>query len=127
MERQGVTYLLDSVILIDHLNDIRASTQFLAKEHLRCAISAITRAEVLTGLEAAAREAAAELLDFFPCLPLTCTDADLAATLRRNHGWKLPDAIQAALAQRNRLKLATRNSRDFDPQRHPFVVFPYRV
>ena len=51
--------------------------------------------------------------------------ADLAAELRRVHRWKLPDAFQAAVAQRNALHLATRNTDDFNPQRHSFVVVPY--
>ena len=52
--------------------------------------------------------------------------ADLAATLRRQHKWKLPDAFQAALAQTHKLKLATRNTKDF-PSRHDFVEIPYEL
>ena len=53
--------------------------------------------------------------------------ADLAAALRRQHGWKMPDALQAAAAKRHRLKLATRDVDDFPPERHRFVVVPYRL
>lgn len=44
-------YLLDSVILIDHFNNISQATNFIKKNHKLCYISAITRAEVLTGFQ----------------------------------------------------------------------------
>jgi hypothetical protein len=47
--------------------------------------------------------------------------------LRRQHGWKLPDAFQAATAQEHNLKLITRNTKDFTPDVHDFVVVPYRL
>ena len=53
--------------------------------------------------------------------------ADLAAVLRREHGWKLPDAFQAALAQHYGVTLATRNTKDFPPSRYEFVVVPYAL
>ncbi len=52
---------------------------------------------------------------------------DLAASLRREYVWKLPDAFQAALAQHHDLKLVTRNTKDFPPARHEFVVVPYAL
>ena len=39
----------------------------------------------------------------------------------------VPDAFQAALAQLHGLKLATRNHRDFPPDRFSFVVVPYTL
>lgn len=117
-------FLLDSVILIDHLNDISQATAYLDDIEGKAAISVVTRAEVLTGYEADSREEA-EFLDEFPLLEITKPIADLAAKLRREHGWKLPDAFQAALVQHHDLKLATRNTRDFQPERHEFVVVPY--
>jgi predicted nucleic acid-binding protein len=53
--------------------------------------------------------------------------ADLATELRCAHGWKLPDAFQAAIARQHGLKLATRNRRDFPPERYDFVLVPYRI
>ncbi|MGH6959369.1 MAG: PIN domain-containing protein, partial [Dongiaceae bacterium] len=67
------------------------------------------------------------LLDYFPTLPIDAPVADLAAQLRREHGWRLPDAFQAALARYHALQLATRNTRDFPPTRHPWVVVPYEL
>ena len=118
-------WLLDSVILIEHFNGLEAATQYLSMHHADAAISVITRAEVLTGFEQRAANKAAQFLDCFPALSIDQATADLAATLRRDHHWKLPDAFQAAIAQQHGLRLVTRNRRDFPPQRHPFVVIPY--
>ena len=117
--------LLDSVILIDHLNGIRAATRYLRKVD-DAAISVITRAEVLSG-KTASDSATAALLDLFPTLPIERDVADAAARLRRTHRWRLPDAFQAALAQVHELKLATRNTRDFPPEAHKFVIVPYQL
>ena len=121
-----VKILLDSVILIDHLNGIGAATAYLSQVHLNAAVSAVTRAEVLAGYDEQATPPIKQLLDAFPVLSLDAPIADLAATLRRQHKWKLPDAFQAALAQTHKLKLATRNTKDF-PSRHDFVEIPYEL
>ncbi|OHC74683.1 MAG: hypothetical protein A3G18_06860 [Rhodospirillales bacterium RIFCSPLOWO2_12_FULL_58_28] len=118
-------YLLDSVILIDHFNGRSEATGFLLENHESAAVSVITRAEVLTGFDAVGEVQAKAFLNLFPTHALTEDDADLAASLRREHRWKLPDALQAAVAINRRLMLATRNSKDFDPARHSFVAIPY--
>jgi predicted nucleic acid-binding protein len=119
-----VKFWRDSVILIDHLNDIPEATAYLEEAEGRAVISVVTRAEVLTGYDADSREEAGFLVEF-PPLEIGKSMADLAANLRREHGWKLPDAFQAALANHHGLKLVTRNTRDFSPQQHQFVVVPY--
>ena len=119
--------LLDSVILIDHFNGISDATEYLADTQPEAAISVITRAEVLMGFARREARIAARFLDCFPTLEIDRAAADLAAALRRTHGWRLPDAFQAALAQRHGLRLVTRNTRDFPPRRHRFVLIPYRV
>lgn len=119
--------LLDSVILIDHFNGAAAATRYLSEHHADAVISVITRAEVLTGFEQRAVRKALQFLDCFPTLAIDQVTADLAAALRRDHGWKLPDAFQAALAQQHGLRLVTRNRRDFPPQRYRFVDIPYSV
>ena len=121
-----MSVLLDSVILIDHLNGHSAATGYLRTLE-SASISVITRAEVLAGLEPRALDPVRRLLDRYPALPIDAETADLAADLRRANKWKLPDAFQAALAQRHGLKLATRNIRDFPPEKHSFVVAPYRI
>lgn len=123
----AVKILLDSVLLIDHFNGVPAATSYLKEVQGEAFLSAITRAEVLCGFDSGTAEVALRLLDRFPTLPIESESADLAATLRRNHRWRLPDAFQAALAQLHGLKLATRNVRDFPPDRFDFVVVPYRL
>jgi len=121
-------YLLDSVILIDHLRGVAAATNWLAGlEEGEAVLSVITRAEVLCGGNENEALAASELCDKFECLPLTKEDATLAAEMRRKERWKLPDAFQAAVAKRHGLRLVTRDLRGFDERRAPFVLVPYRL
>jgi predicted nucleic acid-binding protein len=127
MGRPVLKYLVDSVIVIDHLNGIISATEFLADHAPHCAVSVITRAEVLAGCDEATSQPAAGLLNHFPALPVTLDIADLAARLRRSERWKLPDAIQAAIAIEHRLTLVTRNTRDFQPGKNPEVLIPYVI
>jgi predicted nucleic acid-binding protein len=120
-----VSVLLDSVILIDHLNGRAEATEYLRLQMGNAAISVITRAEVLAGFDVGGASQAKALLDLFPVLEITKETADLAAVLRRQHRWKLPDAFQAALAQIHKLRLATRNTRDFPAEKFGFVLVPY--
>jgi predicted nucleic acid-binding protein len=122
-----VKYLLDSVIVIDHLNGIAPATAFLAGLASACAVSVITRAEVLAGFDDADAPLARELLDLFPALPITTDTADLAAQLRRRLHLKLPDALLAALAAGHELTLVTRNTRDFRSGPDFKVEVPYTV
>ncbi len=120
-------FLIDSVILIDHLNNIPQATAWLSKHYTKSCISAITRAETLTGVNDSALSNVILFLDNFTTLPITANDADLAAELRREHKWKLPDAMQAALALNHHLILITRNTKDFVVTRHHFVRTPYKI
>jgi predicted nucleic acid-binding protein len=122
-----VEFLLDSVILIDRFNKLPEARRYLAEVRGEATISVVTRAETLVGFDASSRAMAIRFLDLFPLLEITKPVADLAATLRREQGWRLPDAFQAALAQHHGLKLVTRNTRDFPPERHGFVVAPYEA
>jgi len=123
----GSGVLLDSVILIDHLNGVPAAAEYLKSVGPDAHISAITRAEVLAGLVGGARGTVGRFLDCFRFLALDREVAGLAAELRREHRWLLPDAFQAAVARRHNLLLATRNTDDFNPKRHSFVVVPYHI
>lgn len=121
-------YLLDTVIVIDHFNGVSAATEWLIDEGIgKSVISVITRAEVLAGAEAEDRKKVERLLGSFACLPITAPTADLAADLRKSHGWKLPDAFQAALAIGFQLRLVTRNSKEFPPDQYDFVLIPYTI
>jgi len=118
--------LLDSVILIDHLNGIDKATRFILKlQPEQTAISVITRAEILAGLEEEDKKVVVALLDQYKLLIIDQPVADMAADLRRVHRWKLPDAFQAALALHHKIKLTTRNTKDFNPKKLDFVEIPY--
>lgn len=127
MGSAALKYLLDSVIVIDHFNSTESATQFLREQGKECALSAITRAEVLTGFSDEAEPLARELLDLFPTLALTAETANIAARLRRAQHLKLPDAFQAAVAIQNKLTLVTRNTRDFHTSAELKVLVPYRL
>ena len=131
MGRRGAvsaTYLIDTVILVDHLNGVAGANEWLSSlSPGEAAISVVTCAEVLVGAGKDDREAVTLLLGNYSCLSLTSDIADVAADLRRKHRWKLLDAFQAAVAHVHHLKLVTRNSRDFPPQRFEFVLVPYRL
>ncbi len=122
MSKQG--YLLDSVILIEHLNGIEHSSQWIEKHAEDCFISIITRMEVLSGYSRMECATAKSYLDSFQVKELTIEVSDLIAHLRFEHRWKLPDAIQAGLAQFYGLKLATRNTKDFPPGKYSFICVP---
>jgi predicted nucleic acid-binding protein len=118
--------LLDSVILIDHLNGIDKATRFILKlQPEQTAISVITRAEILAGLEEEDKKVVVALLDQYKLLIIDQPVADMAADLRRVHRWKLLDAFQPALALHHKIKLTTRNTKDFDPKKLDFVEIPY--
>ena len=120
--------LIDSVILIDHLNGIEQATQFiLGLNHEETAISVITRAEVLVGIDDGKTQIVKVFLDQFQTLIIDKHIADYSAKLRSRYGWKLPDAFQAAISIKNKLKLTTRNTKDFNPKKYDFVEIPYRI
>jgi predicted nucleic acid-binding protein len=90
-----------------------------------CAISVITRAEVLTGFDERMEPLARGFLDNFRVLAIDAGTADLAAGLCRRENWKLPDALQAAVADRHQLVLVTRNTKNFQPCGWLEVLVPY--
>jgi hypothetical protein len=118
--------MLDSVILIDLFNGVRAAKDFvLGLQPEETAISVITRAEILVGVESKDEALVKAFLEQFHLLIIDKPIADLAASLRKSKKWKLPDALQAALCLHHKLKLVTRNTRDFSPKEHDFVEIPY--
>ena len=73
-----ITRLLDSVILIDHLNGIDQATSFVLKLNPEeTAISVITRAEVLAGVDEEDQNRVSLLLDQYQLFIIDKTAADL--------------------------------------------------
>jgi predicted nucleic acid-binding protein len=120
--------LIDSVILIDHFNGIEKATRFIIGINPdKSAVSVITRAEILVGFEAKECDLVKSLLDQYHTYIIDKPIVDMAADLRRQFHWKLPDAFQAAICRCHNLKLTTRNSKDFNPRQHDFVEIPYTL
>ena len=103
------------------------ATRFIRKNSQNIVLSVVTRAEVLVGFNPETPIHVIKLLDRFPLLGIDRETADLTAQLRQKYRWKLPDAFQAALAKQHDCRLATRNTKDFDLERHDFVVVPYQI
>ena len=123
---RATALLLDSVIVIDHLNRVSAAKDFIQARAAECAVSLVTWTEVLAGADGPeAWDECRDVLSLFPLVPLNLKAAETAARLRRAHRWKLGDAYQAATALENGLTFVTRNTRDFSPQKHAFVHVPY--
>lgn len=118
-------FLIDSVILIDHLNGVDKASKWLSRNR-DSYISVITRAEILAGASPEEAHTIKLLLDSFKCLAITNNVADKAAELRQQYNLKLPDAFQAALAILNDIQLATRDAKDFKPGIE-FVKIPYKL
>ena len=128
MGTMTIERLIDSVIIIDHLNGIHKATKFISGLNPdQTAISVVTRAEILVGIDDEQEDLVKSLLNQYHLYTIDKPIADLSARLRKLNRWKLPDAFQAAICKLNALKLTTRNSKDFNPEKHEFVEIPYRL
>lgn len=121
----SASYIIDSVIFIDHFNRINKATAWLDKNR-NSYISVITRAEILAGTKKEELHDVIRLLDSYECISIDIKIGDLAGELRRQYKLKLPDALQAACAKLNNLKLVTRNTKDFS-ENMDFVKIPYKI
>jgi predicted nucleic acid-binding protein len=120
--------LLDSVIIIDHMNGIDAATRFILEINPeQTAISVISWAEILVGVDTESLDLVRSFLNQYNIYSIDKTIADVAAQMRKKYRWKLPDAFQAALAKNHSVLLTTRNTKDFDPAKHAFVEIPYTI
>ena len=85
--RVAMRFLLDSTIIIDHLNGIDKAEEFLHRNASESCISVITVNEVLAGSEPDAVSSHELLLDQFECLLVDILTAKASAALRRQlHG-----------------------------------------
>ena len=120
-----VKALFDTNILIDHLQGIRAARTEIERYEDR-AISILTWIELLVGATVANEPRVRILLADFRTVALDEDVAEEAASLRRAHRMKLPDAVIWASARRSGRLLVTRNVKDFPPN-DPGVREPYKL
>jgi predicted nucleic acid-binding protein len=118
-----VTVVLDSNILIDHLNDVPQATALLDSV-TDAAISVVTRIEVLAGMTPDSEGLVREFLRRLVEVPVSESVADIAVLIRRERRLKLPDAVILATARHLGCSLVTRNTKDFD-RADPDIEIPY--
>lgn len=115
---------IDSDVLIDYFDGIRASADELAR-YDTLLVSRISWMEVLVGARTTElQELRESLLRHFKVIELDAAVTRRAISLRREHRLKLPDAIVWASALVNRALFVTRNTKDF-PRNYPGVRNPY--
>lgn len=107
-------YLLDSNIIIYHLNGEKTATRFILENMGKCAVSHITYLEVLSfGFTNELFAVVKEFMDSFRAIDID-REITLQALENRNvKKIKVPDNIIASTAQVNNLVLVTRNVDDF--------------
>lgn len=121
--------LLDSNIIIDHLNDIDQATTYLGTLP-DWSISSLTVYEVLsgcTGERSNQYSKARQFFDYCNVISIDSTIAEVAASFQRKTGAKrkMADFLIAATAIHHGMKLATRNPADFKEICDSFQ--PYRI
>lgn len=123
-------WLLDSNVVMGYLNQ-DSSLGFIGQFEQAlvegAAVSVITTIEVLgwRGHDATSRASAESLLLCLDEIPLSSSVARQAIELRSKHSIKLPDAVIAATALTDGLKLMTRNQVDFEHIEDLTIVNPF--
>lgn len=107
-------FLIDSNIIIYHLNGELVATEFLAQNINHCAVSRLSFIEILSFDFTPTEKVMVEnLLERFAILDTSGSIAKQALQNRANKKIKIADNIIAATAQVHGLTLVTRNIRDF--------------
>jgi len=110
----NVKYLVDSNIIIYHLNDESIATKFLSENYQQITISQITYVEVLSFPFSEEQEKEVKiLLSKFKILDVNQTISNQAVENRKIKKIKLPDNLIASTAMVNELVIVTRNVKDF--------------
>ena len=110
--------LIDTDVLIDFFRDHSAAVAFVRRNARHLAVSAVTEAELYSGVrDGAEREALEAFLHLIPVIPVDREIARLAGLMRRDYGKAtkvgLADALIAATSQVKRLRLHTLNTKHF--------------
>lgn len=121
--------LPDTNIVADYFNGIEEAVSLInSLDPQRIAISVITYTEFLAGFDDPEEQNNFNLfVDRCLYFSIVKTTAQIAANLKRQYRWKLPDAYQAAIAVEHKMTLLTRNTKDFNPSIHKFVKIPYKL
>ena len=123
-------FLLDSNVIIYHLNDDlnpEGNRLFERAANSGSAYSILSRLEVLGfPMQSEARQRALKVLQLFQELPVDNGTIDRAITLRSSLKIKTVDAIIAATALTMDLPLVTRNSRDFQAIAGLTLIDPFQ-
>jgi predicted nucleic acid-binding protein len=108
-------YLIDSNIIIYHLNGENLATDFLIANRNQCAISQISYIEVLSFIFTPEQENdVKEFLESFKIIDVNREVAIQATRNRKLKKIKIPDNIIVSTAQVYDLVLVSRNSADFN-------------
>jgi predicted nucleic acid-binding protein len=115
------TYLLDTNVIIDALNDKKdrnAALMNLSAQGHTLACCPVNIAEVYAGMRSKEEERTAAFLRTLELYPITFPVAELAGRLKRDYSrtgktFTIPDTIIAAVAIHNQLPLITDNRSDF--------------
>lgn len=126
-----VGVLVDTTILVDHLRGLEKARGWLAEmlgSGRPLFYSAITTAELLTGVRPGEHDALQRLLTLMQGVLVDDAVATVAAEYMqkyaRSHGLALPDALIAASARLSSADLATLNRKHF-PMTDLTVFVPY--
>jgi predicted nucleic acid-binding protein len=110
----AIRYLIDSNVIIYHLNGDERATSFLRRHIQESAISQITYLEVLSfGYADDTARLVSAFLDQFVLLDVTKSITLACIQNRKHKKIKVPDNIIAATAQVYNLTLVTHNTIDF--------------
>lgn len=112
--KDRIKFLIDSNIIIYHLNNDEIATSFLIKNFEKCGISLITYIEVLSfNFENSQFDNVKEFLENFHIYEIDKKISIQAINNRKKKKIKIPDNLIASTAQVNNLTLITRNVDDY--------------